>query len=338
METVVDRLLAQFVDGGWSFVEALPSSGKWETAHIDFKSCESTDGNLRKSDRKNLSKALSGFANSDGGLLVWGIDARPNKDGYDKVKAVCPIQNLKHFVSSLNSIEPQSVSPLVSNVRHIPIASSANVDTGIAITVIPASDLTPHMATGKDLHCYFRRSGSSFIAMAHYEIADLFGRRPHPQLKLIPRWLAQSNSERGGVTLAVSLELHLTIQNLGRGSARFVSLSLSSPSGLQPDTRTGTKVLNSSLRVIHSARHWWVRLAASSEDLVYPEDEMSVGYLRFILSRDRQSYPDVSVRFGLVCDSAPVETGTIRVSAKDIQMAAQRIFNGPDKKIELDTA
>ena len=32
-------------------------------------------------ERRNFAKAVSGFANSDGGLIVWGIDARPNSDG-----------------------------------------------------------------------------------------------------------------------------------------------------------------------------------------------------------------------------------------------------------------
>jgi len=335
METAVDRILAQFMDGGWVFVEALPSTESYETTYIDFKLSESADGQLRKSDRKNLSKALSGFANSDGGLIVWGIDAEPDEDGYDKVIAVHPIRNLHRFVSTLNSVEPQSVSPLVPGVQHIPIASLANSDVGIAITVVPSSDATPHMATGKDLHCYFRRSGSSFMPMQHHEVADLFGRRPHPELELAPTWRVRRAATRGGTTIAANLELHLRILNRGRGSARFTSLSLSEPKGLEADRTGGYEILASSLRVVRSAQHWWVRVAATSEDLVYPQDEMYVGYVRFRLAKDRRSYPDVSMQYSLICDGSPAQAGTLKVPGDSVAAAAKQVFEGQADRIKL---
>ena len=44
-----------------------------ENLYLDFKKAADGKGPATKPDRKNLSKALSGFANSEGGVIVWGV-------------------------------------------------------------------------------------------------------------------------------------------------------------------------------------------------------------------------------------------------------------------------
>ncbi|MBR6408801.1 MAG: putative DNA binding domain-containing protein, partial [Alphaproteobacteria bacterium] len=47
-----------------------------EELFLDFKQAVSTGKNnntLHKDDRKNLAKAISGFGNSEGGVIVWGV-------------------------------------------------------------------------------------------------------------------------------------------------------------------------------------------------------------------------------------------------------------------------
>jgi len=56
-------------------IERFIKEGKEEDLHLDFKTVNAAD--LKSgSDRKNFAKALSGFANSDGGIVVWGVVAR----------------------------------------------------------------------------------------------------------------------------------------------------------------------------------------------------------------------------------------------------------------------
>jgi hypothetical protein len=52
-----------------------------EHLQLDFKTVNSAL--LNRDDRMSLACALSGFANSSGGLIVWGVDARKNGDGVD---------------------------------------------------------------------------------------------------------------------------------------------------------------------------------------------------------------------------------------------------------------
>ena len=59
----------------FSDLQKYVESGQEENLLLDFK--QVNDAELtNKDDRKNLAKALSGFSNSSGGLIVWGIDAR----------------------------------------------------------------------------------------------------------------------------------------------------------------------------------------------------------------------------------------------------------------------
>ena len=58
------------------------------------KSRSASRPKLMDDDRKNYSKALSGFANSDGGVIVWGIGA-PGSGPNERTKH--PIHNVNSF-------------------------------------------------------------------------------------------------------------------------------------------------------------------------------------------------------------------------------------------------
>src|SRR5277367_5285911 len=77
-----------------------------ETEVLDFKEASSQSGPMGKDDKKNLSKALSGFANGGGGILIWGVKATQSKDGPDAAEELKPIGNLKRFLTDLNSLSP----------------------------------------------------------------------------------------------------------------------------------------------------------------------------------------------------------------------------------------
>ena len=61
-----------------------------EELFIDFKQAASDGKNfntLHKDDRRNLSKAISGFGNSEGGVVIWGIECSRDIDIGDVAKA-----------------------------------------------------------------------------------------------------------------------------------------------------------------------------------------------------------------------------------------------------------
>jgi hypothetical protein len=64
-------------------IENMINSEIVEEIFLDYKrSATSLPANkLHEDDRKNLAKAISGFGNSEGGVIVWGVDCRQGPNG-----------------------------------------------------------------------------------------------------------------------------------------------------------------------------------------------------------------------------------------------------------------
>jgi predicted HTH transcriptional regulator len=151
-----------------------------EHLQLDFKTIN--NANLNGSDdKRSLAKCISGFANSSGGIIVWGVDARKNAQDVDCAVGRKEIEPIKLFLSRLNALTGQAVSPIVDGIQHRAIETTGN--SGFAITLVPETESGPHMAKlGEDR--YYKRSGDSFYKMEHFDLEDMFGRRQKPNLGL----------------------------------------------------------------------------------------------------------------------------------------------------------
>jgi hypothetical protein len=75
-----EDLFKRLCDLGETAIDELFYDRQSEELFLDFK--RSANGGkgqrLHQDDRKNLAKAISGFGNSEGGVIVWGVDCRDN--------------------------------------------------------------------------------------------------------------------------------------------------------------------------------------------------------------------------------------------------------------------
>jgi len=170
---------------------------------------------LDRDDRKIFAQCISGFANSSGGIIVWGVDARQDGDGVDCAVERKEIEQIELFVSKLHEYTGSAVSPVVDGVGHKAIATEGG--RGFAATIVPDSDGGPHMAKlGEDR--YYKRSGTSFLRMEHFDLEDMFGRRQRPNLDVEVTCKALPEPNLGQETL------EFNIANRGRALARFVGV------------------------------------------------------------------------------------------------------------------
>lgn len=190
---------------------------KEEHLSLEFKRTASSDLS-EINDRKNFATALSGFANADGGLIVWGIGTT-RLDKVDTASSENPIPDVVTFVGRLNEFTGILVNPRVGGVLHRRIQGSG--DAGFAVSLVPASDSGPHMAKA-GIDRYLRRHGDRFLAMEHYEVADLFGRRPRAKLDL--EWSVRSGGSESSRRFA-RVELKLTNRGRGPASAPFLAIT-----------------------------------------------------------------------------------------------------------------
>lgn len=196
--------------------------GGVERIHVDFK--EKRDRRSSKpenDDKKNLAKAVSGFANSGGGVLIWGLE--------DKTLKPKPITDVQHFLQNILQLAPQITDPIVGKIDGNWILADADTKEGFGILLIPESELPPHRVIldfeGTKNH-YFVRSGNSFVVASHTMLEDMFGRRPKPNLTLCVRVKHTGNRAK-----YQDFSFILGIENKGRGSAKspFLDITVQEP-------------------------------------------------------------------------------------------------------------
>lgn len=156
-----------------------------EELFLDFKQAVSTGKNgatLHRDDRKNLGKGISGFGNSEGGVIVWGVECSRDYEIGDVAKAKVKVKNVYRFLSWLENAISGCTIPSHNKVRNHIISADENGD-GFVATYIPKSDIAPLMTTvGSTIYI---RSGSNNVPAPYSVIAGMFGRRPQPNLDLV---------------------------------------------------------------------------------------------------------------------------------------------------------
>ena len=86
---------------GEEAIDEFIRSRKSEELFLDFKRSADSGGGgrLNQTDRNNLSRAIAGFANSEGGVVLWGIDCRPGPGGADVARSKFPMNDCRAFVN-----------------------------------------------------------------------------------------------------------------------------------------------------------------------------------------------------------------------------------------------
>ena len=156
-----------------------------EELFLDFKQAVSIGKNgtaLHKDDRKNLAKCISGFGNSEGGVVIWGVECSRNLEIGDVAKAKVKVKNVHRFLSWLENAISGCTIPSHNKVRNHIISSDENGD-GFVATYIPKCEIAPLMSTvGNNIYI---RSGSNNVPAPYSVIAGMFGRRPQPNVELV---------------------------------------------------------------------------------------------------------------------------------------------------------
>ena len=190
---------------------------KHEDIFLDFKETRTTEGRMLEDDRSTFSKAASGFAHQEGGVLVWGIEAR--KDPATEIDCAInlkPINNVKRFLSDLNKYIKDSTEPAVDGIQHKIIFENNDEDSnrGFVVSFFPKSDRVHRaLGPGKTRNGFYKRHGDSFSELTTNEIKELFFRTLSPDLDLI----VHTNQNK----------LTLILKNSGVGIAKYCCLHIS---------------------------------------------------------------------------------------------------------------
>ncbi len=197
-------------------LDQMIADGVEEYAGLDYKRADS----LGKSDGKKteVSKDVSSFANSGGGVLVYGIAEFADEPRKHLPERLDPIQRNEISKEWLDQVI-QSIQPRIEGVVIHPVTISEADNTVCYVVEVPQSH-TAHMARD---HRYHKRHNFTTAQMEDYEVRDVMNRRTHPNIKASIFINRKTDRFKPEGTILVRLE------NIGRVLAKSVMVELEVP-------------------------------------------------------------------------------------------------------------
>lgn len=145
-------------------VEQLVANKVPEDIHLDYKRSDAVNHNQRN----EIAKDVSAFANSDGGIIVYGVV----EQGHSPVQIDDGVDHQQFSREWLDQVIRSNITPRVDGIRITQIPLS--IDRSLYAVLIPKSFRGPHQAPTKQ---YYKRYNFISVPMEDYEINDVRQRR-----------------------------------------------------------------------------------------------------------------------------------------------------------------
>lgn len=222
------KIYSTLMNGKEAALQRLIDESRIEDQYLDFKQVTKKPPPLQDEDKRNLAKTVGSFANADSGVIVWGVDCRKNADGLDVAIKRTPIERIDQFKTALDEVTPQLVQPY-PNVTHS-IIYSAEPGFGYVVTLVPLWEGLPvrSILAGKGSDFYLR-TGNQISQMPPSLLAERFGRRPLPKLRVTGAMIKDQTGQAW---------LKLAVHNYGRGLAKSIAVLFSAQVNLPYSERT----------------------------------------------------------------------------------------------------
>jgi hypothetical protein len=219
-----------------SRVEGWISHGQTEDEFLDFKTGK---GNTDKH-KETWSKLLSAFANTEGGVLVWGLSARTPKqpDAFgrrlDRVDAMTPVDDPSVLEQTLKDVQLAATIEPVRGVEFLRVPASSAFGgprKGYLLCLVPEGNNKPYRAELESGRQYWQRVGGNSVVLSHTLLRSLFYPQRHVSFQVTAN-LAGTNK--------IGFHLH----NVGMSSAENVAVRLKYPNAkMQHQNAHGWQVI-----------------------------------------------------------------------------------------------
>lgn len=202
---------------GLEDIQQLIANGFRESETLEYKTASTP---LTQSDHKEVAKDAAAFANSSGGLIIYGVaTAKDDKARPERIEPIAP--GNAEIISQVIS----------SHIRQpIPRVRTKMIERdGKAVCFlvdVPASPYAPHQVVTD--HRYYRRHGTRSEPMTHDLVELYFGRRLGPLIE--PTFVFAELLDRVVPPPFVgTCRLEIQLRNIGARAARHLLLMISTP-------------------------------------------------------------------------------------------------------------
>lgn len=184
-------------------LEQLVTDGEVESQHLECKSPGAP--NLKGDMRAKLAEAVSGFANSGGGVIIWGASTtHHDHSGLDVISQLEPIGTARLFGQMVDRAVRAAARPTVTAPPSRVLRRVATDTKGVVVTLVPAATGDPVQST-IDSNFYLR-SGDSFAEMPYEILRRMFLGSSGPDLRALLRPDLVSKAADGKWTIPITID------------------------------------------------------------------------------------------------------------------------------------
>lgn len=170
---------------------------------LDLRS-DASSGKFPHHQRKAFAEVISAFANTEGGIVIWGIKSKRDKCEIHLVPdAGLVAEHMNQFVHELVSPVPLVESRAVQNEQG----------SGVVVTLVKPLSLGPIMAIHEHDNRYYGRAAETTYRLTDRIVRALMLERQLPQYQLGVREISGALIDRHSLHSGMTLRASLTITN-----------------------------------------------------------------------------------------------------------------------------
>ena len=183
-------------------IQSLIDNSVEESIHLDFKAAAALDKSEKKKDE--IAKDVSSFANSDGGVIVYGILEKEHCA--DSLSFVDGNTFTKEW---LEQVINSKITKRIVGIQIFPVRFEDKISQTVYVVKIPRSDNVPHMSNDRR---YYRRYNFVSVPMEEYEVRDAILRVKKSKLSIVSYYLVEKKglSKNGKVTYSFGVGIKNT--------------------------------------------------------------------------------------------------------------------------------
>jgi len=186
-------------------IQSLINNGIEESLNLEFKE----SGSLGRTDsiKREIAKDISSFANSTGGIIIYGI-----AESDHRASSLSYINGNEYTKEWLEQVIQTNIHRKIDGLQISPVRFGDNAENTIYVVKIPESNLSPHMARDKR---YYKRYNFESVPMEEYEVRALYNQtiRTELNIKDIRIRGAGSQGTRQGGFVYIGYDLDVIISN-----------------------------------------------------------------------------------------------------------------------------
>ncbi|WP_299529045.1 helix-turn-helix domain-containing protein [Ulvibacterium sp.] len=187
----------------FEFLQSLIDNKIEEGLNLEFKSGEALQKTPRN--KKEISKDIAAMANSNGGLIIYGLLEKDNV-----ADSFVYVDGNSFTKESLEQIISSTIKRLIPNLKIFPIRKDDDISKSIYIVQIPESSESPHMSVDKR---FYLRNNFGVAPMEEYQVRNLYEKKSSAKVILSALGL-YIHPEEGDVD-ETRLQVVVSIKNVG---------------------------------------------------------------------------------------------------------------------------